>query len=259
MTSCRFVQLRYPLGGVSTLLEPSAPRIRTTLDSPSALVEPKSPVWLQTGSADDASVVLADDLFRSWSTHEIQVETTTDSTVSDTVIPQEPILAVCVAGVDTMRGRRRIVSAVSRLNVHRVRVVTIDIDLLIVLQVVRVPERLRPVVAQPETVDARRETVDVVVWDHVGLQLEELILEHDLMAIRVEDDFAGARTLDAKLEAGVIAPGEREVALVLGAAVCNGWFRGEVRREDVERLVAWSQVLWPDADREALFRLILDR
>jgi hypothetical protein len=44
---------------------------------------------------------------------------------------------------------------------------SIDVDFLVVFEVIRVPKRLRPVVAQSETVDTRCQTINIVLRDHV--------------------------------------------------------------------------------------------
>lgn len=182
-------------------------------------MESKSPVRLKTGCANNTSVILADYLLRGRSAQEVEIEASTDSAVGQAVSSQEPVLTMCVAGVDAVGCRAGIVGPVPGLYVHWVRVMTVDVNFLIVVEVVCVPKRLCPVVTQPEAMDASCESVNVVVWYHVRHQFQELVLEDDLVSISVEEDLAGAGACDAELEAWLVGPGECQITLVFAGSI----------------------------------------
>jgi len=179
---------------------------------PSTLVETERPVRLETRRADNTSVILADDLLRGRSTQKVQVKASTNGAVCNRVGSQQPILTMRVARVHSVRRGGFVVLPIPGLDINRMRIVAVDVDLLIIVKVVGVPERLRPVVAQPEAMDGCREAVDVVVGDHVGHQFQELIFEDDLVAVGIEYDFSRAHTCNAELETGFVGPSESEVA-----------------------------------------------
>lgn len=114
----------------------------------SDLVEAQRPVRLHSRSANDLCMVLADDLGRRGTGDKVQVEAATNGSICQFALLQQPVLAMRVTSIHAMGCGRSI--AISSLQVHGVRIVTIHVDDLIIVQVVRIPESLSKVLPQAE-------------------------------------------------------------------------------------------------------------
>lgn len=119
-------------------------------------------------------------------------------------------------------------------------------------------ESLGVVVAETEIVDILCETVDVVVTDHRRLELEKLVLKHELVPVRAENHFAIAHASDLELEAWTVTPYELKVAACGSGCSISDRKRGEVWREDIKRAVLGSDILWVHLDAQALLCLVLN-
>lgn len=175
-------------------------------------MEPQRLIRLQPRRPNDPRMILCNNLLRRRSAQKVQIETAADGAINDPIVPQQPVLPVSVPRIHAMGRRRRrrvaFLIPVPSLDVHGMRIMPVDIDFLVVVEIVRVPEGLGPVVAQTKPVDTGCQAVDVVVWHHVRYAFEELVFENDLVPVSIEDDFSGSHARDAELEAGVVCPFE---------------------------------------------------
>ena len=135
--------------------------------------------------------------------------------------------------------------------------VTVHIELLVIVEIVSIPEGLCIIVAQAERVEILGKSVYVVVWHHGSSQLQELVLEDDDTSVSVEQHLSRAHSRHTELEAWAVAPCKSQVACILRATLCVANRRKRLVQY-VEGVVTLRYVLWEDSHQQALLALILN-
>lgn len=100
--------------------------------------------------------------------------------------------------------------------------------------------------------------VCVVIRYHGRRELQELILEHNLAAVSVEDYVFRAFADDLELKAGLVAPFEQQITFALRCTGVLSRLWRIVLRQEILGTVLRCQMLGKHANRETLCTLILD-